>query len=204
MTPGETGANAADLSGTWATDGVDDVGRELLEMRPLLAGIAGPRVELEIAAMPCGCPIHLSKEDLTRVMLNLVRNARDAMPEGGRLRITAQYGEGPSFLEPGLIPDGRPRTVTIAVEDSGPGIPQDILEETFLPGFTTRPATAGWPQESHRGLGLSIVRSLVGRRAGRHAPLRGPARERASNSSCRLLRACMKSRTPPNWWLTRR
>ncbi|MBV8436138.1 MAG: hypothetical protein JOY95_01335, partial [Silvibacterium sp.] len=52
---GETGAtSAADLSGPWPMECVDDLGRELLEMRHLLAGIAGPRVQFEIAAMPCG------------------------------------------------------------------------------------------------------------------------------------------------------
>ena len=144
-----------------AGGGVDDLGLELFKMRPLLAGIAGPRVELEIAAMPCGGRCRVSGEDLTRVMLNLVRNASEAMPEGGRLRVTAQYGDGLSFLEPGLVPDGYPRTVTITVEDSGPGIPKEMLEEIFLPGFSTRRISAGWPDPPHRGMGLSIVRELV-------------------------------------------
>ncbi|MBV8116261.1 MAG: sensor histidine kinase [Silvibacterium sp.] len=159
---GETGAtSAADLSGPWPMECVDDLGRELLEMRHLLAGIAGPRVQFEIAAMPCGGRSRLSREDFTRVMLNLVRNASEAMPEGGRVRITAQYGAGLSFLESGLIPDSCPRTVTITVEDSGPGIPKEIREDVFLPGFTTRQAAASWPDQPHRGLGLSIVRELV-------------------------------------------
>jgi len=153
--------HSAGLSGSFPADGVDDFGRELLEMRPLLAGIAGPRIDLEIATMPCGGRSRLSKEDFTRVMLNLVRNASDAMPQGGRLRITAQYGGGWSFLDPRLIPDECPQTVTITVEDSGPGIPESIREEIFSPGFTTRQAGASWPEQPHRGLGLSIVRLLV-------------------------------------------
>jgi len=152
---------AADLSGAWPADAVEDLGQALFEMRPLLAGIAGPRVELEIAAMPCSGRSRLSKEDLTRVMLNLVRNASEAMSQGGRLRITAQYGRGLSFLDPGLIPDGCPRTVVIAVEDTGPGVPKEIEQEIFSPGFTTREDAAIWPQQPHRGLGLSIVRSLL-------------------------------------------
>lgn len=152
---------AADLSRPWPADGIDDFGRELVKMRPLLAGIAGPRIELEIAAMPCGGRSCLLKEDFTRVMLNLARNASETMPEGGRLRITAQYGEGLSFLNPDLIPEGSPRTVTITVEDSGPGIPREIWGEIFRPGFTTRKAGASRPEQTHRGLGLSIVRGLV-------------------------------------------
>jgi len=162
QTAGEPGGTAvADVSGSWMRGGVEDFGRELLEMRPLLAGIGGPRIELEIEAMPSAGRSQLSKEDFTRVMLNLVRNASEAMPEGGRLRITAQYGEGLSFLEPGLIADGRPRTVAITVEDSGPGIAKEMREKIFLPGFTTRQGGSGWPGRIHRGLGLSIVRDLV-------------------------------------------
>jgi len=149
------------LIGAWPAEGIDDLGRELLEMRSLLAGIAGPRVRLEMAAMPCAGQCRLSKEDLTRVMLNLVRNASEAMPEGGRLRITAQYGGGLSFLDPELVPGGCPCSVAITVEDSGPGIPKEMWERIFLPGFTTREQAANWPDQPHRGLGLSIVRNLV-------------------------------------------
>jgi signal transduction histidine kinase len=151
-----------DLSEPWAApERIDDFGRELLEMRPLLAGIAGPGISLEIGAMPCAGQSRLAKEDFTRVMLNLVRNASDAMPEGGRLRITAQYGEGFSFLEPGVLPDSSPRTTILTIEDSGPGIPDGIREQIFLPGFTTRQAAPVWPELPHRGLGLSIVQELI-------------------------------------------
>ena len=151
-----------ELNVPWpAPERVDDFGRLLLEMRPLLAGIAGPSVRLEIAAMPCAGQSRLTKEDFTRVMLNLVRNASEAMPEGGRVRIAAQYGDGLSFLEPGLLPDSSPRTTIITIEDSGPGIPEEIRERIFLPRFTTRQAAAVWPKPPHRGLGLSIVRELI-------------------------------------------
>ena len=111
--------------------------------------------------MPCGGRSRISREDLTRVMLNLVRNASEAMPDGGRVRITAQYGEGLSFLKPELAPNGCSRTVMIAVEDSGSGIPEELRDEIFVPGFTTRQTAASWPEQPHRGLGLSIVRGLV-------------------------------------------
>ena len=79
----------------------DDLGRQLLCARPLLAAIAGPGIELEIESLPCEGRTRLSREDLIRVLLNLVRNASEAMPEGGKLRITAQYGDGLSFLHSG-------------------------------------------------------------------------------------------------------
>ena len=145
----------------WPGDTADDVGAELRAMQPLVAAIAGPRIDLEIETLPCGGRTWLSKEDLTRVMLNLVRNASEAMPENGKLRITAQYGDGLSFLEAGHGPAAGPRSVVIAVEDSGPGISESLREQIFKAGFTTRSSGSNWPDVPHRGLGLTIVRSLI-------------------------------------------
>jgi signal transduction histidine kinase len=147
--------------GDAAGDAAGDLGCEIVALRPLLAAIAGPRIELEIETQPCGGRTRLSREDLTRVMLNLVRNASEAMPEGGKLRITAQYGDGLSFLEAGQIPDALPCSVVIAVSDNGPGIPEELREKVFSAGFTTRKAVRNWPGTKHRGLGLSIVRGLL-------------------------------------------
>jgi signal transduction histidine kinase len=145
----------------WPGETVDDLGAELRGMRPLLAAIAGPAIAFEIETMPCGGRTWLSREDLTRVMLNLVRNASDAMPDGGKLRITAQYGGGLSFLDAGEIPDARPRSVAISVEDTGSGIPDELREEIFKAGFTTHTKRANWPEIPHNGLGLTIIRSLI-------------------------------------------
>lgn len=145
----------------------DDLGRQLLCARPLLAAIAGPGIELEIESLPCEGRTRLSREDLIRVLLNLVRNASEAMPEGGKLRITAQYGDGLSFLHSGQIPDARPRSVVIAVQDSGPGIPEGLRELIFSAGFTTRETVQNWPGVQHRGLGLSIVCGLIAAAGGK-------------------------------------
>lgn len=159
----------------WPGDTVDDLGAELRAMRPLLAAIAGPRIDLEIETLPCGGRTWLSKEDLTRVMLNLVRNASEAMPENGKLRITAQYSDGLSFLEAGQVPSARPHGVEIAVEDSGPGIDEDLREKIFKAGFTTRATGRNWPEIPHRGLGLTIVRRLIEAAGGTVRPCSSPA-----------------------------
>jgi len=164
--PGESGVDAArpEISGPaypWQLEGADDLGRELLAMRPLLAAIAGPRIELEIESLPCVGRSGLLSEDLTRALMNLVRNASEAMPDGGKLRITAQYGDGLSFVDEGQVPDMRPRSVVITVEDSGPGIPEGLREQVFAAGFTTRASSKSWPGAQHRGHGLSIVRELI-------------------------------------------
>jgi signal transduction histidine kinase len=153
-------------SGPNSEDNLDDLAAELVAMRPLLSAIAGPRVVLEVETLPCGGRTRLAKEDLIRVLLNLVRNASEAMPEGGKLRITAQYADGMSFLEDGLIPAAGPRSVIIAVEDNGPGIPESLREKIFTAGFTTSRTGVSWPAVQHRGLGLSIVRSLIGAAGG--------------------------------------
>jgi signal transduction histidine kinase len=148
-------------------EGIADLGHAILEMRPLLVAIAGPHLQVEIETLPCAGRCPLSGEDLIRVLLNLVTNASDAMPDGGRLRITAQYGGGFSFLEPERTPDAQPRSVVIAVEDNGPGIPDAWRERVFSSGFTTRETRRGWPAVQHRGMGLSIVRGLVEAAGGR-------------------------------------
>jgi signal transduction histidine kinase len=168
-------------------------------MQPLLAAIAGPRIDFEIETLPCGGRTWLSKEDLTRVMLNLVRNASESMPEMGKLRITAQYGDGLSFLEAGHRPAAGPHSVVVTAEDSGPGIPQDLREQVFKAGFTTRAAGSNWPEIPHRGLGLTIVRSLIEAAEALHRPAHLRVVARALSWSCPLLPACTKSSTAADW-----
>ena len=149
---------------------VTDLAAELRHLQPLLAAIAGPAIKLSIATMPCAGRTALAIEDLTRILVNLVRNAADAMPSGGRIRIAAQYGEGHSFLDPeNTAPIGPPRSVLLNVVDNGPGILAPLRDQVFDFGFTTRAAPAAdlsspgsdWPAPRRRGLGLSIVRHLV-------------------------------------------
>jgi PAS domain S-box-containing protein len=87
---------------------------------------------------------------LHQVLLNLVLNARDAMPGGGRLTITAE-----------VVDNGQ--AVCLAVTDTGTGIPLDLQDRIFDPFFTTKPTGYG------SGLGLSTVASLVRGHGGRVA-----------------------------------
>jgi signal transduction histidine kinase len=76
---------------------------------------------------------------MQQLLLNLVSNAVDAMPGGGRLRIETASGDG---------------FVTLTVADSGPGIPPALRARVFKPFFTTKGAAG-------TGLGLAVCRSIV-------------------------------------------
>jgi signal transduction histidine kinase len=107
--------------------------------------------------LSCFGRVPLSQEALTRILINLTRNASEAMPNGGRIRITVQQGDGGSFFDA----EQPPRTVLLCVQDSGPGIPQDRIGRIFDAGFTTKGESAPLPHGAHRGLGLNIVRRLA-------------------------------------------
>jgi PAS domain S-box-containing protein len=81
----------------------------------------------------------MPRRELIQVLLNLIINARDAMPSGGEIRVSADV-EGD--------------VGTIRISDTGPGIPPEIVDRIFLPFFTTK-GTKG------TGLGLSVAESLV-------------------------------------------
>ncbi|MFZ0663623.1 MAG: sensor histidine kinase, partial [Acidobacteriaceae bacterium] len=143
---------------------VTDAAADLRCLQPLLAAIAGPGVQLSVATMPCNGRTALAVEDLTRILINLVRNAADAMPSGGHVRVTAQYSGGLSFIDPSVLgsaPGPTPDSVLLTVSDDGPGIPEDLRGQVFDLGFSTHKDSSSRPSPRRRGMGLSIVRNLV-------------------------------------------
>jgi signal transduction histidine kinase len=104
--------------------------------------------------------LSLDHGQLEQVFLNLFLNARDAMPDGGALRVTSRY-------------DQAARAVVVEVHDSGKGIPSEHLERVFDPFFTTKSAGTG------TGLGLSICYSIVTAHGGQIAV--ESARERGTS-----------------------
>jgi signal transduction histidine kinase len=154
---------------------IADLAQAVRDLSGLLAAVAGPAIGMQIACLPCAGTLRLTEESLTRILLNLVRNAADAMPGGGRIRITVQRGGGASFLWTlptagddtcadvweEAVENSGPQTAVLTVEDDGPGIVADLLEKIFEPGFSTRREGRPWPEALHHGLGLSIARQLV-------------------------------------------
>lgn len=132
---------------------------ELLDNRNLLAALAGPSIALSVEADGGWRRVWMTGEDLTRVLVNLVKNAAEAMPEGGHIRISV------SERDAGL---GGTPLLAVAVEDSGPGIPEQMLERVFDRGYTTRSAGAdGDRPTAIHGLGLAICRSIVEKAGGK-------------------------------------
>ncbi len=148
---------------------VEDFAWEVQMARNLLAALAGPSVKLVIDTSTGSLPIAMTSEDLTRILVNLVKNAVEAMPTGGRIRIMTR--------EIPTAPGDRTR-VLLNVEDNGPGIASGALERIFEPGYTTRTAESdgygAWHPE-HHGLGLAITRNIVQAAGGTiHAANRDP------------------------------
>lgn len=147
---------------------IRNVAEELLANRNLLASLAGPTVALTLDVQGGALPVRMTSEDLTRILVNLARNAAEAMSGVGRIHITLRESSGE--------PDNSP-WVTINVEDNGPGLSGQVLDKMFQPTPVTRsedPMIGGWPS-AHRGLGLSITRSIVEAAGGMiHAANRDP------------------------------
>ena len=133
-----------------------DVNALLTEMEDLLARLLGPAVELRLELAPDLRPALADPHQLERAILNLVLNARDAMPQGGVLSIaTANVDVRASEeLAPGAY-------VRLAVRDTGTGMPPEVAKRAFEPFFTTKPRGAG------TGLGLSMVHGFAHQSGGR-------------------------------------
>ena len=140
---------------------IANLAAELLANRNLLAALAGSSIALTMDADGGARPVRLTGEDLTRVLVNLVKNAAEAMPGGGRIHIGLR--ERPAA-------QGAAACLALTIEDNGPGIPEGALDAIFTSGYTTHgksePGSGDWPL-SHRGLGLAIARSVVEAAGGR-------------------------------------
>ena len=136
---------------------IQDLAGELRANRSLLDAMAGMAIAVDVRTEGGARPVHLTPEDLTRVLVNLVKNASEAMRRAGRIEIELTERVDESLDRGRLL---------LSVQDTGPGIREGLLEQVFKPGFTARsPARACeadgiWPA-MHRGLGLSISRSII-------------------------------------------
>jgi signal transduction histidine kinase len=134
---------------------VANLAADLLSTRNLLAALAGSGIGLTMDVEGGARAVRITAEDLTRVLVNLVKNSVEAMPGGGRIQIglTERTANNGGWL-------------VLTVEDSGPGIPEEALERIFESGYTGHKGAGGRPAK-HRGLGLAITRAIVETAGGR-------------------------------------
>ena len=137
-----------------------DLNAVMTGIRELLRKTVGERIEIDFRP---GVDLWQSLVDRNQVesmLLNLILNARDAMPDGGRITIETENAQPRSSQVLGL-PVGLDSSVLLTVTDTGTGMPQDVLDRVFEPFFTTKPQGRG------TGLGLSMIYGFV-RQSGGH------------------------------------
>ncbi len=128
-------------------------------MSELLARTIGPSTHVRIEAAPGLQPARADPNQVELVVLNLVLNARDAMPEGGTVVIAADMEHVPAGAShpAGLAPGAY---VRLAVSDTGEGMDKATQARAFEPFFTTKPVGRG------SGLGLPMVQGVVAQSGG--------------------------------------
>jgi signal transduction histidine kinase/ActR/RegA family two-component response regulator len=131
-----------------------DPNRLLRDFEGLARRAAGGSVTLEFQLDPGAGPINVDPAQFESAVLNLVVNARDAMPDGGTITVTTGSDELAGAHTPILTLPAGPYVV-IAVTDTGSGIDADTLKHVFEPFFTTKDVGKG------TGLGLSQVYGFV-------------------------------------------
>jgi signal transduction histidine kinase len=126
-------------AGSLQPEGVD-TGRLIAGMSDLIDRTLGERIDVTTDLAADGWPVWCDPNQLENAILNLAVNARDAMPQGGRLTI-ATANVVLDENEVGAAKAGE--YVRIDVRDSGVGMSQDVLERVFEPFFTTKPVARG-------------------------------------------------------------
>lgn len=132
-----------------------DLRETMPDLTHLLNRLVGEKIRLELDHDPNLLPIRADRRQLDQVIMNLVVNARDAMPSGGTIRVQTRVTSlaKPLCRDQAEVAAGK--YVTIHVRDEGIGIPPDQITRIFEPFFTTKRAGEG------TGLGLSMVYGIV-------------------------------------------
>jgi len=131
-----------------------DVNRLVIGMEELIRRTVGPQITLEVVTAGGLWSTLIDSSQLESALLNLCINARDAMPEGGRITIeTANKWLDDRAAKDRDLPPGQ--YLSLCVTDTGTGMTPDVIARAFDPFFTTKPIGQG------TGLGLSMVYGFV-------------------------------------------
>jgi PAS domain S-box-containing protein len=123
-------------------------------MEDLIRRTMGPNVQMEVVGAGGLWPVRVDPSQLENSLLNLCINARDAMPDGGKLTIeTANKWLDERMARERDVPPGQ--YISLCVTDTGIGMTEDVIARAFDPFFTTKPMGQG------TGLGLSMIYGFV-------------------------------------------
>jgi signal transduction histidine kinase/CheY-like chemotaxis protein len=138
-----------------------DLNAVVAQVVRLLERTVSPQVHLAVEPCAGGAPVLGDGSELQNALLNLGLNARDAMPEGGRLRFRVRPAARREVAEAGLGAGQPPEDcLAVEVEDTGVGMSEAVRGRIFEPFFTTKPFGQG------TGLGLAAVYGTVTRHGG--------------------------------------
>jgi signal transduction histidine kinase len=139
---------------------ISDANQVLSAFRPALGRIVGPDVRISYALEALAGQVPVSRTAFVQVVINLVINARDAMPAGGELTVSTANEWRPRQGDPSAsLPLAE--FVVIRITDSGPGMREDHRSRIFEPFFTRRAFGRG------AGIGLQTVHGIVKQAGGR-------------------------------------
>jgi two-component system, cell cycle sensor histidine kinase and response regulator CckA len=130
-----------------------DVNGVVTGMEGLVQRLVGADIQLVSVLGPDLRRVHVDRAQLEQVLVNLVLNARDAMPNGGTLTIETAERQIAASARSRMVRPGR--YVVLAVSDSGTGMDEEAQSHLFEPFYSTKPTASG------AGLGLSIVYGIV-------------------------------------------
>ena len=132
-----------------------DLNATIRNLEKLLRRTVGEHIALKIALAPDLWEVEVDPAQIEQALLNLVLNARDAMPGGGVLTIETENAELDEIYTD-AVPEMDPGAyVRVTIADTGPGIARDEIEHIFEPFYTTKPRAEG------TGLGLAAVHGIV-------------------------------------------
>lgn len=132
-----------------------DLGNVLTELGSMLRRSIGADIDLVLDLDDALPPVRAERAQLEQVAMNLVVNARDAMPAGGTVTVHAGVADAAVYdRHPGVAPAGH---VAMSVSDTGIGMDPEVVGQVFEPFFTTKDPTQG------TGLGLTTVQTIVRR-----------------------------------------
>lgn len=132
-----------------------DINSAIKDIVNILSPVIGENISFKIDFKDRVCEIKADKGSIEQMCLNLIMNARDAMPRGGAITFRTENIEVPEGQYNGIPEAAKGRLALLTIEDTGEGMGEDIIQHIFKPLFTTKGPGKG------TGLGLAVVDNII-------------------------------------------